>query len=123
MHLFFECVFAAKVWFHVRHRAKMKNMPPCLLNIKNWLIACSKPKDMVEVVGKLVIAASIYFIWQERNNRLFNHQSRPPEVIGDKILETVRYKLMTLKYRKTNQVMKILEEWKIQDGNMFDDNG
>ena len=78
---------------------------------------------LVNILGRLIVAASVYFVWQERNVRLFKNHARPPDVLCDLILATVRYKLMGLKLKKTTRVMAILGEWKIGANSMFDDGG
>ncbi|MFS7977966.1 hypothetical protein Hanom_Chr10g00910141 [Helianthus anomalus] len=46
---------------------------------------------------------------------------RPPEVISEIILNTVRYKLMGAKVRKTAKVQRLLGEWKIGSNTISDD--
>ncbi|GKG39194.1 hypothetical protein Tco_0463339 [Tanacetum coccineum] len=40
--------------------------------------------------GKLILAASAYFIWMEQNNRTFKNTRRTPKEICDLIMVTVK---------------------------------
>ncbi|XP_071694902.1 uncharacterized protein [Rutidosis leptorrhynchoides] len=56
------------------------------------------------VIMKLLFAASVYFIWQERNAWLFKKNSRSPDQLFKVIYATVRLKLMSLKLKDTHQI-------------------
>ncbi|GJY48983.1 elongation factor 2-like protein [Tanacetum coccineum] len=70
-HLFFECVFSLQVWNYMKSFIGIPNIPSDLSSIVDFLIPLAKMRSARSVVAKLVFAASSYFIWQERNNRLF----------------------------------------------------
>ncbi|XP_022014523.1 uncharacterized protein LOC110914019 [Helianthus annuus] len=72
-------------------------------------------KMVDDYVSRLVVAASAYLIWQERNARIFKNQLRPPEKLYDLIIETVRYKLMGVKLKRNDRVRRLLGEWGIPD--------
>nr|GEU39555.1 hypothetical protein [Tanacetum cinerariifolium] len=63
--------------------------------------------------GKLLLAATSYFIWLERNNRVFKKVKRSPEDIRDIIMVTVRLKLITFRFKNTTMVNKLLSKWKM----------
>ncbi|MFS8002559.1 hypothetical protein Hanom_Chr13g01203461 [Helianthus anomalus] len=70
-------------------------------------------KHASHIIGKLVVAASAYFVWQERNNRLFSANKRNVAQLIEVVLMTVRMKLHTMKFRRTNSVNQILSEWSL----------
>ncbi|GJS40759.1 putative reverse transcriptase domain-containing protein [Tanacetum coccineum] len=86
-HLFFECSYSTQPMAHKR-TAK-------------------------SIIGKILLAAAIYFIWIERNNRLFKDIKKNPEELCDMIMITVRLKLITLRFKNTNSVNSMLERWKL----------
>ena len=45
------------------------------------------------IILRLAWSACIYFIWRERNNRLFGWQQLSQEGVLLKIMEVIRYKL------------------------------
>ncbi|XP_022014769.1 uncharacterized protein LOC110914278 [Helianthus annuus] len=115
---FSQCIprHAFMVWLvmKVRHKVGMSSVNPKWRDIVDWLLARARSKSVAVYVAKLVVAAGSYFIWQERNNRLFKNQLRPPEMVSEVILKTVRYKLMGAKLKNTVKVRKLLEDWDIR---------
>ncbi|GJT10477.1 hypothetical protein Tco_0857519 [Tanacetum coccineum] len=75
-HLFFECRFSMQVWDSVKCLTGIPNLPNGLNSIVNYLIPLAKMRSARCVVTKLILAASCYFIWQERNERLFFRRDR-----------------------------------------------
>ncbi|GKC38733.1 reverse transcriptase domain, reverse transcriptase zinc-binding domain protein, partial [Tanacetum coccineum] len=112
-HLFFECVFSSKVWNYVRGLAEMDVVPPSLHDIVAYIQPMAKSRMVKNIIGKLLVAASLYFLWIERNNRLFKKGKRSPEEIRDVIMVTVRLKHMTLRFKKSTNASRILERWKM----------
>ncbi|GKG03856.1 hypothetical protein Tco_0314243, partial [Tanacetum coccineum] len=64
------------VWSHVKIYAGLPTVSVSLSCITDHIIPMSKKKNARSVIAKLVFAAASYFIWQERNNRLFKNQKR-----------------------------------------------
>ncbi|GKA42155.1 reverse transcriptase zinc-binding domain-containing protein [Tanacetum coccineum] len=112
-HLFFECPFSTKVWYYVRDLAGMDNVPPFLHDIILYLQPICKKRSALSIFGKLIIAASSYFIWIERNNRLFKKGKKSPEEVRDMIMVTVRLKLINFCFKQTDMVTRLLSRWKI----------
>ncbi|MFS7997107.1 hypothetical protein Hanom_Chr12g01137851 [Helianthus anomalus] len=79
-----------------------------------WLSHYANNNSAKSIVSKLVVPASSYFIWQERNNRLFSRNQRNATVIANIVLHTVRLKLMTFKAGKGMKHPLMLERWKFQ---------
>ncbi|KAJ0852068.1 hypothetical protein HanRHA438_Chr14g0634001 [Helianthus annuus] len=100
----------------------MTSIRPQWRDIVDWLLVRARSKSAMIYVAKLIVAAATYFIWQERNARLFKNQLSPPEQLSDVILNTVRYKLMGAKLKNTTSVRKLLQAWEIH-GDVVDDDG
>ncbi|KAJ0907226.1 putative reverse transcriptase zinc-binding domain-containing protein [Helianthus annuus] len=122
-HLFFECSYSTQVWSTVRNKGGMGNVGSDWDSIVNWMAGRSCSKSAANYISRLVLAAATYFIWQERNARLFKNQTRPPDVLCDTILHTVRYKLMGVKLKDTVKVRELLRAWEIYDTRLSDDGG
>ncbi|KAF5756243.1 hypothetical protein HanXRQr2_Chr17g0812331 [Helianthus annuus] len=120
-HLFFECKYSSQVWISIRQKAGMESVNPKWADIVDWLVLRARSKSVATYVARLMVAASAYYIWQERNARIFKNQLRPPEVISKAILDTVRYKLMGAKLKNTASVQRLLGKWKINDNDINDD--
>ncbi|GKG10027.1 hypothetical protein Tco_0338773, partial [Tanacetum coccineum] len=65
------------------------------------------------VIGRLLFAATSYFIWIERNNHLFKKVKKKPEEIRDMVMITVRLKLLILRFKNKLKVAELLSRWKI----------
>ncbi|XP_022040145.1 uncharacterized protein LOC110942657 [Helianthus annuus] len=122
-HLFFECKFSTQVWLLVRQKAGMGSVHAKWDDIVNWLLDRSNSKLASVYVAKLTVAATAYFIWQERNARLFRNQVRPPESLSETIIQQVRYKLIGAKLKKCDNVRKLLRAWDIEASDVHDDGG
>ncbi|XP_022024390.1 uncharacterized protein LOC110924702 [Helianthus annuus] len=122
-HLFFECKYSSQVWMLVRQKAGMGSVHANWDDIVNWLLDRSKSNLASVYVAKLSVAATAYFIWQERNARLFRNQVRPPESLSETIIQQVRYKLIGAKLKKCENVRKLLRDWDIEVSDVHDDGG
>nr|GEV43296.1 RNA-directed DNA polymerase, eukaryota, reverse transcriptase zinc-binding domain protein [Tanacetum cinerariifolium] len=73
-----------------------------------------KPRGLViSIIARLVLGATTYFIWKERNLRIFKNQSRTISQVDDIILHNVRLKLLTLNFKNTWKVRLILAIWNV----------
>ncbi|XP_071689788.1 uncharacterized protein [Rutidosis leptorrhynchoides] len=111
-HLFFECNYANIVW-------KKMDVLTCLPAVSNWkAICCSMMAAAARnvssmVVAKLVFGAVMYFIWQERNNRIFKKSHRSEVKLFEDIFSTVRLKLMSIKFKDSARVDMLKSTWQI----------
>lgn len=112
-HLFFECPFSQEVRDHFLHLE---------VDIPNHLAWCDlvdhvsqnwKGKSLVHIINKLTLGSLVYFIWQERNLRIFQNQHRSSRQVIKCIQDTVRMKIMGLKIRNSNRVFRSLRLWNI----------
>ncbi|XP_022040716.1 uncharacterized protein LOC110943275 [Helianthus annuus] len=122
-HLFFECKCATQVWEAVRSKAGMESLEPKWCDILDWLGSHSRSKSAKNLVCRLLVAALAYTIWQERNNRLFRNHARPPDTLCKVVLESVRYKLMGLRFKNTAGVRELLEKWDVHGADLVMENG
>ncbi|GJY61990.1 hypothetical protein Tco_0462647 [Tanacetum coccineum] len=100
-HLFFECNFSKQVWFKVKRFTGLSNSMPSIDSIIHDIIHFAKRKSSRSIIAKLVVAATTYFIWQERNNRMFKKSKRSVEQVADCIINVVRLKLLSCKWKKS----------------------
>jgi len=112
-HLFFECKYSNHVWSLLKSKAGMPNVSNHLDDVVTHLVPCSKGNSAKGVIGRLVLAATIYFIWQERNNRMFSNNTRTPEKLRDTIIHNVRMRLATITFKSNARVVRLLEEWRL----------
>lgn len=70
-------------------------------------------KSLVIIINKIVLSSLVYYIWQERNLRLFQKQHRSSRQLISTIVETVRLKIMGFKIRILNRIIPTLRLWNI----------
>ncbi|GKD08266.1 hypothetical protein Tco_1187951, partial [Tanacetum coccineum] len=118
-HLFFECSFLQQVWNHMKTYAGMDSSVPIFSHILASLISITKRRPVKSVIAKLVVAACAYFIWQERNWRLFKKNKRPMKQIIDCIMNSIRLKLLSCRFKKSNDGVQFSRLWKLPDMRVF----
>ncbi|GJV05011.1 hypothetical protein Tco_1338580 [Tanacetum coccineum] len=96
------------VWSKVRVLCGMDAIPPHLSEVVAFIVLLSKGKTVVSIISRIVVAATTYYIWLERNGRLFKKKTSTPVQIVDVIFSTERLKLVTFKFKKL-----LLDQWKI----------
>ncbi|GKB59479.1 hypothetical protein Tco_0915665 [Tanacetum coccineum] len=64
---FFECSFSSQcgLWFRVL--CGMDAISPHLSNVVAFIVPLSKGKIVVSIIFRIVVAATSYYIWLERN--------------------------------------------------------
>ncbi|XP_071713137.1 uncharacterized protein [Rutidosis leptorrhynchoides] len=112
-HLFFTCMFSHKVWDMVKVHMDFPIFTDGWKDFSELVIPFASRKIARIIIIKLLFGASIYFIWQERNNRLFKKTSRSNDQIYKLIYGTVRLKLMSFKWKNSTKVLRMKEDWKI----------
>ncbi|GJV60324.1 RNA-directed DNA polymerase, eukaryota, reverse transcriptase zinc-binding domain protein [Tanacetum coccineum] len=101
-HLFFECGISrqkVKVLFHI----------PDIGNSRRSVVNTIAHKKLARlVVAKVLFGATIYYIWQERNNKLFKKKARQVDQIFELIFSTTRLKLMALNMKNSVDVVEMM---------------
>ena len=71
-HLFFECHYSCKIWEAIKLWLQVHTSRLRLLDFMKWLDSrCKGSRIRKSVIGS-ALCATIYFIWKERNNALWN---------------------------------------------------
>ncbi|GJZ06098.1 RNA-directed DNA polymerase, eukaryota, reverse transcriptase zinc-binding domain protein [Tanacetum coccineum] len=96
------------VWSKVRVLCGMDAIPPHLSDVVAFIVPLSKGKTIVSIISRIVVAATSYYIWLERNGRLFKKKTSTPGQIVDVIFSTVRLKLVTFKFKKMSTKSRLL---------------
>ncbi|GJR93536.1 hypothetical protein Tco_0265710 [Tanacetum coccineum] len=112
-HLFFDCSFSQQVWSRVKQFAGLMGSSPSLASIVSILMPIAKRKTVKSCIGKLTFAAAAYFIWQERNSRLFKSLKRSIQEVVDCIMFAVRLKLLSCRFRKSKDAIMFARLWEL----------
>ncbi|XP_021979835.1 uncharacterized protein LOC110875953 [Helianthus annuus] len=121
--LLFECSFAMAVWNNVKAWTNMESVSGSWAEIMSWMNQNSNMQVPENIISRLVLSAASYFVWQERNNRLFSKNQRTEMVIAREIIRTVRLRLLSFKFKWRPGLRRLLEKWQLPSGNMVIDPG
>ncbi|KAK1424620.1 hypothetical protein QVD17_19953 [Tagetes erecta] len=125
-HLFFECAFANQVWKAIRVFTDMVQVDGKWEDIVQFFISRGEWKSISSIVDRLVLGAAAYYVWQERNARLFENDKRTPTQISNVILKTVRMRLLSIRMKDSITTRRIMAKWdilKTKEANRMDDKG
>jgi hypothetical protein len=117
-HLFFACSYTNTVWKLVCTKISRMDAPSTWIDVLGWMSSFASSNTT-----KLCIAAMVYHLWRERNTRYHDRGAKKPHVLFDSIVEDVRYRLIGLKFKRTNNIIALLDSWGIQGSMTFDDGG
>ncbi|GJS72420.1 putative reverse transcriptase domain-containing protein [Tanacetum coccineum] len=87
---------AIHLWLVIKRKLKTQDV------LRQWDMRSAR-----SVIVKLIFAASCYFIWHERNDRLFMKKKRSQDQVIDVIKSNVCLKLLTCRFKKTAHVQTL----------------
>ncbi|GJY03500.1 reverse transcriptase domain, reverse transcriptase zinc-binding domain protein [Tanacetum coccineum] len=111
-HLFFKCQYAKRVWDELQVLMKKKcngDWTGIILEFSNL----PSNKNIWSIVRKLGCQAAVYYIWQERNGRMFRNKKRDETELIKIICETIKCRLMSIKTKDTEAVKQVERRWSI----------
>ncbi|KAL7586020.1 hypothetical protein Lser_V15G46368 [Lactuca serriola] len=96
-HLFFDCNFSSFVWKIVKDKVGIRSNSHGWKELIEEFQILFKGKSIRIFIMKIAFAASVYYIWRERNCRLFRKGRTEELKIALNIFEEIRLKLIGLK--------------------------
>ena len=66
------------------------------------------------MIKKLCLAATVYYIWQERNSRLFTGQKRSAEEMFKTICDEVKAKMVSIKVKQNSNATNAETIWNVK---------
>ncbi|PWA88131.1 reverse transcriptase zinc-binding domain-containing protein [Artemisia annua] len=112
-HLFFKCSYANSIWKEFQSRIQVECDDKDWNAIMELFAGMHNSKNIDSIISRLSLAACVYFIWQERNNRLFKNESRKWEELLNAITDIIRLRLVSLKVKNSKAVRKAQEKWEM----------
>ena len=110
-HLFFSCVFSKRLWERLKGMAKLSHVSNSWAQVISSVVNIQAKNTIWSVIQRLMLGATVYFIWQERNMRLFGSYGRTENELFKIIVDAVRFRIMGLKLRVTTDVLNVAEVW------------
>ncbi|KAB5541855.1 hypothetical protein DKX38_014829 [Salix brachista] len=97
-HLFFQCSYSARVWKTITGHTTMYWPNLHWEHLLNWAaIQFSKRKGFTSILMRHSVAIAVYFIWTERNCRVFQGDQKPASVLAHEAIMQLRLLLMNYK--------------------------
>ncbi|GJZ75843.1 RNA-directed DNA polymerase, eukaryota, reverse transcriptase zinc-binding domain protein [Tanacetum coccineum] len=110
-HLFFNCPYPSKVWKSVQSKSYLCSRGQSFQNIVDLLASKAFKNNIIHIVDRLILSAFVYFIWNERNKRMFTNCSRAEDELVGCIKNNVRDMMKCLKVRKSFNVLMVDKRW------------
>ncbi|GKD30933.1 RNA-directed DNA polymerase, eukaryota, reverse transcriptase zinc-binding domain protein [Tanacetum coccineum] len=120
---FFQCDYAGKVWKEmVKFSHKFGSLSK-LEDLINELAGRHVEIKFGNVIDKLILAATVYYVWQERNRRIFKDEKRTVDKLCKIIKDYVRCKLVSIQVKNSKNVKVMIKKWELKwnNGNLYDD--
>lgn len=91
--------------------SKLSNVSNTWAQIISNIVNMPAKNTIWSVIQRLVLGASVYFIWQERNVRLFSSFGRSEDELFKIIVDSVRSRIMGLKLQIPPDLINAVEVW------------
>ncbi|GJU97187.1 hypothetical protein Tco_1326458 [Tanacetum coccineum] len=111
--LFFTCEFSNGAWNELLKLLNVRlgdSLDQIIIEMK----ALPLNKNIWSIVRMIVCNAVVYYIWQERNNRIFKNEKRDKDTIINIVKETVGMKLLGLRVKESITVKEVKGRWNIK---------
>ena len=112
-HLFFVCPFSKILWERLKGLDKLHDLSNTWGEVVFGIVNKPAKNSIWSFIQRLLFGAVVYFIWQERNMRLFGNGGRSIDSVYSKIVETVRFKLMGLIMKQSLDVQNAARIWNL----------
>ncbi|PWA69495.1 reverse transcriptase zinc-binding domain-containing protein [Artemisia annua] len=112
-HLFFSCGFSKTVWGNLKPLCKLDDISDVWAEIVSGISVRNANNSLWSIIQRLVFGVAVYYIWQERNIRLFQQNFRSEESVFKITIDTIRHKLLSLKINRSVESEKAAAIWKI----------
>ncbi|KAH0778466.1 hypothetical protein KY290_004893 [Solanum tuberosum] len=88
-HLFFSCTMAARIWHKLLQWLCIIRNTTGWIEEMDWAISHATGKAIQDEVYMMTLAATVYYVWQERNYRIFQKKERTTEMITRSIIQEI----------------------------------
>ncbi|XP_019258169.1 PREDICTED: uncharacterized protein LOC109236442 [Nicotiana attenuata] len=80
-HKFFECTYSSRVWTAMLQWQGIQRQPMMWGNELEWAGKYYKGRNTTAELYKLILAGTLYYIWKERNGRIFKGVQRSEDLM------------------------------------------
>lgn len=90
--LFFKYAYSAELWSRLLKCLGIQRAPMGWGHELNWAIINAKGKNIKAEIYKIVMVGSVYYLWLERNQRIFQEKHRSIEVMSKLIVQDIHFR-------------------------------
>ncbi|GKA69396.1 RNA-directed DNA polymerase, eukaryota, reverse transcriptase zinc-binding domain protein [Tanacetum coccineum] len=113
-HLFFKCDYAQQIWKMICEMAKLRLKEEKYENILEEISKGNNQRSVWGVIKSLCLAATVYFIWQERNMRLFHNCKRNVKELFEIMCEDLKAKMVSISVKISKNVIQAETVWNVK---------
>ena len=113
-HLFFQCKYSNEVWTAISRMARINNKAATWNGYVSIMSTIHNHNSIWSIIKKLCFAAAVYYLWQERNYRIFRQEERDYKTLVKIIQDEIRFKLMSVKTKNTRAVREASTVWEVK---------
>ncbi|GKA67747.1 RNA-directed DNA polymerase, eukaryota, reverse transcriptase zinc-binding domain protein [Tanacetum coccineum] len=110
-HLFFGCDFSKKVWEGMKKKGMFRYGYNGLKDTVVKLAARKFKSNIWQINNKIILSATVYNIWVERNKRIFTNEARSVEVLIKDLQREITIILMSLSLKESGGAVMVAKIW------------
>lgn len=110
-HLLFACKFSSSIWIHILNMFYLSYLIRLWEEYVKHLSCKWKANKLKYVLEKLCFGATIYWLWRERNSRVFGGKCSDAMIIVNLIKTITRERAMDLRKIKKSLANRRLASW------------
>ena len=103
-HMFFNCAYSNQIWKEILELCGLRRVVYGWEEELNWAHKNLKGKSLLSIILRSAWSAYIYFVWKERNSRLYNSKEESWEQVLVQIKQRIRIRLAGLNNIKLDHI-------------------
>lgn len=111
--LFFDCEFSKEIWDSLMDKLEERRMPFIWEDIIEYFSDRPCNNSIGSVMRRITLATTVYYIWKERNARLFRGEKHTKVVVLKNVVENIKLQMLSLKTKKSCNVEKMAKKWQL----------
>ncbi|GJY36083.1 NIN-like protein [Tanacetum coccineum] len=112
-HLFFKCKYSKNVWKELQRLLNV-NISFSWRNSVEELQRLPNNNNIWSIVRRLMFGVVVYYIWQERNNRIFREGKRDEKILVQTIKEIIQLKIVGFEVKDSKAVREVEARWNVK---------
>jgi hypothetical protein len=112
-HLFFECSYTSLVWTSICRRANQHWPCKPWTQLLHWSATHYNQRNNSDhIIARLLLSTTVYYLWYERNNRVFVNTSQPHQTTVEAIYQQIRTRITHMNHAFPSSTRAI---WNLHD--------